>query len=95
MALFWVPPTAVCTMMPVFEVTFLASTAICSASSRVGEMMMARMSSDRALLYPRGFSPSLGSFPMMRWMTGMRKPSVLPVPVLAWAMLCRVSRERW
>lgn len=78
-------------MMPVPDVTFFASTEICSASSRVGEMMMALMSSALALLYPRAFSPSLGSVPMIRWMTGMRKPSVLPVPVLAWAMLWVVS----
>jgi hypothetical protein len=84
-----VPPTAVWTTRPVPVVTFFASTAICSASSRVGEMIMARMSSALAFLYPRTFSASLGSFWTIRCMTGMRKPSVLPVPVLACAMLFR------
>ena len=47
---FWVPPTAAWTMRPVLTVIFLASTQICSASSRVGEMMMALMSSAFARL---------------------------------------------
>jgi hypothetical protein len=79
--------------MPVPDVTFLASTAICSASSLVGDMMMPRMSSGLARLYPRVRSPSLGSCAMILWMTGMRKPRVLPVPVLAWAILGDVSGE--
>jgi hypothetical protein len=89
---FCVPPTAHWTMRPVPETTFFASAAICSASSRVGEITMARILSAFARLKPRGLSARDGSCSRIRWTTGTRKPSVLPVPVRACAMLGLIRR---
>lgn len=46
------PPTAVCTITFVLAHILLASRPICSASSRVGEIIMARMS-EAWVLFPR------------------------------------------
>ena len=82
------PPTATCTIKSVALQSFEASTAICSANSRVGEMMIARMSEGRALEY-RCLSASSGLFLRMFWIVGRRNPIVFPVPVFACAILYR------
>ena len=74
-------------MTPVAEVIFFASTAICSASSLVGDITIALILSALARWRRRGRSANVGSFSMIRCMTGTRKPRVFPVPVFACAIL--------
>ena len=82
------PPTAVCTTTPVCLVTLIASTAICSANSRVGETMIALMSTGALRPRPEASRFSrVGSLLMIFCKTGIRKARVLPVPVRACARL--------
>jgi hypothetical protein len=80
--LFCVPPTAVWTITLVLSHSFLASSPICSASSRVGETIMARIS-EACVRLPLVRCARSGSACRMRWRIGRRKAIVLPVPVFA------------
>ena len=76
-------------MTPVPATSLFASTAICSANSLVGETMSALMSSAVLLgpPLPRTILARSGSSLRMFCRMGKRKAMVLPVPVLACAMM--------
>lgn len=86
------PPTATWTLKSVLSHSFSASTAICSASSRVGDMMMARISDARAREYRFRIAKS-GLCRRIFWIVGIRNPRVFPVPVRACATLWRSAWE--
>mmetsp|Transcript_17081 Transcript_17081/g.59917 ORF Transcript_17081/g.59917 Transcript_17081/m.59917 type:complete len:277 (-) Transcript_17081:275-1105(-) len=82
------PPYTTQAWMPVRYVNLRASSKICDASSRVGATM-------RQLGYALRRPPSgTGSAPtvIIFWMTGNRKPPVLPDPVCAHAIMSRPAR---
>mmetsp|Transcript_12118 Transcript_12118/g.18640 ORF Transcript_12118/g.18640 Transcript_12118/m.18640 type:complete len:201 (-) Transcript_12118:251-853(-) len=79
----FVPPTTVCSPRSWNFSSCLASSAICWASSRVGEMTSAETRPRRAA----------AGAAKMRSIAGRRKPRVLPVPVLAFASTSLPCRE--
>mmetsp|Transcript_7803 Transcript_7803/g.12174 ORF Transcript_7803/g.12174 Transcript_7803/m.12174 type:complete len:222 (-) Transcript_7803:251-916(-) len=79
----FVPPNTTCNPRSWNFSSCLASSAICWASSRVGEMTSAETRPRRAA----------AGAAKMRSIAGRRKPRVLPVPVLAFASTSLPCRE--